>query len=121
VIDPLVAEVLPVPQEPAFVSYLMWRASDPIVTADLDLLVVALMQVDAEVCLQMPTDAAASLVVSLGSMSTGYYEAAVETARLLLAATTVLGIDAQLIEADVCSEEGQAHFDRKELIDGLES
>lgn len=108
-------------EEPAFVSCLTWCTSDPIVTADLDMLVAGLMQVDAEVCLQMPSDAAASYVVSLGSMATGYFEAAVESARLLLSATTALGIDAHLSEADVCSEEGQANFTREELIGGFES
>ena len=77
------------------------------------------MEADAEVCLQTPADAKASFVVSLGSTATGFYEAAIDSASLLLAAATALGIDAYLVDADVCSEDGQEHFDRIELVQGL--
>jgi hypothetical protein len=119
--DPAVVEVFPAPLEPAFVSYLTWRPSEPITQADLDLLVATLEKADPEVCLQLPNDEEPDFVVSLGSEATGYYEAAAESVSLLLAATAALGINAELFEAEVCSEDGQARFDRAELMPGLDS
>jgi hypothetical protein len=119
--DPLAVEVFPVPLEPAFVCYLTWRSSGPITEADLDLLVGRLEKADPEVCLQMPNDEEPDFVVSLGSMATGYFEAAAESVTLLLAATAALEINAELIEAEVCSEDGQARFDCAELVQGLGS
>lgn len=102
-------------------SALTWRPSEPIIEADLDVLVARLSEIDAEVCLSTPTDDEAGFVISLGSMAAGYHEAATESVRLLLAVATTLGIDAYIVQADVCSEDGQARFDRADLVQGPRS
>lgn len=96
-------------EEPTYVVDLAWRSSAPCDDTDLDRLVDSLAEADPEVCLQYHHGSDAHSV-SLGSMAASPIEAAIECANRLVGAASALGINAEVAEVIVYSDDAESRF-----------